>query len=542
MVSEIMSSDYLKALNIGSGLDTTQIIDAIVNARKAPREAIINSSIESRQTQTTGFSEIKNALSSFKTNLSLYSGINGIAVGSNGTGVTATISNADNAKAFSHDIAVTSLATAQVLAFDSFTSADQNLGTGSLSFSFGTWSGGNFTSNGTTNTVTISSGNGTLDGIAASINDADIGVTASVVKEKDNSYYLMLKSTEGLANAMQISVTEDNASDSLDQLAFTSYDASTEIVAASNASFTIDGVALTRSSNSVTDVIDGTTLTLNSTTSSAETISASFDTSSALIAAQGFVAELNSLVTLLRTKMARGTETTSAGDLAGDPLVRSLTNQITDLINEPIVGFGSDSIYLANYGIMTNRDGSISLDSTTFTTQYETDPDSFNAILNSRVSADSSLVSGTISGENYVPGNYAFTISGTSATIDSGAMTYADSQFSTSSGNASGLIITVDGSGADTTVRLGRSLLEKLESFATTNLALGNDIEDRITDYNEDISEYTKTLSDFAKQMDNLRAQYVDQFAAMDAAVASLNKTKESLTMMMDGWRGSMNR
>ena len=115
-------------------------------------------------------------------------------------------------------------------------------------------------------------------------------------------------------------------------------------------------------------------------------------------------------------------------------------------------------------------------------------------------------------------------------------------RFSTSSGNASGLIITVDGSGADTTVRLGRSLLEKLESFATTNLAFGNDIDDRITDYNEDISEYTKTLSDFGKQMDNLRAQYVDQFAAMDAAVASLNKTKESLTMMMDGWRGSMNR
>ena len=46
----------------------------------------------------------------------------------------------------------------------------------------GTWAGGSFTSNGTTNNVTISSGNGTLEGIAASINDADIGVTASIVK------------------------------------------------------------------------------------------------------------------------------------------------------------------------------------------------------------------------------------------------------------------------------------------------------------------------------------------------------------------------
>lgn len=537
-----MSSDYLKALNIGSGLDTTQIIDAIVNARRVPREKIINGNITERETQTSGFSEIKSALSTFQTNVASYSGINGIKVGSNGTAVTASITNPDKATAFSHNIAVTGLATAQVLAFPDFTSADQSVGTGTLSFTFGTWTGGSFTSNGTTNNVTISNGNGTLEGIAASINDATIGVTASVVKEKDDSYYLMLKSTEGAANAMQISVTEDDAGDSLDQLAYTSYHASRELVAAANATLTIDGVAVTRTSNSVTDVIDGVTLTLNSTTSSAETISASFDTATALAAAQGFVSELNNLVMLLRSKSARGTETVAAGDLAGDPLVRSMINQITDLTNEAIVGFGSSSIYLANYGIMTNRDGSLSLNSTTFTEQYETDPDSFNAILNSRVSSDSSMVSGKVAGDSYVAGNYNFTISGNNATIDGGAMTFADSRYSIGTGNASGLTLTVEGSGANTTVRLGRSLLEKLQSFASTNLAFGNDIDERISDYNEDISNYTKALSDFGKQMDNLRDQYVTQFAAMDAAVASLNRTKESLDMMMDGWRGSMSR
>ena len=537
-----MSSDYLKALNIGSGLDTTQIVDAIVNARRVPREKIIKGNITERETQTSGFSEVKNALSAFQTNIALYSGINGINVGSNGTAVTASISNPDNASAFSHDIAVTSLATAQVLAFPDFTSADQSIGTGTLTFNFGTWSGGTFNGNGTTSSVTISSGDGTLEGIAASINDASIGVTASVVKENDDSYYLMLKSSEGAANAMQITVTEDNAGDSLDLLAYSSYDASKERSAASNASLTIDGVSLIRTSNSVTDVIDGVTLNLNSTTSSAETISASFDTTTALTAAQGFVAELNSLVMLLRSKSARGTETAAAGDLAGDPLVRSMINQITDLTNEAIVGFGPDSVYLANYGIMTNRDGSLSLNATTFTEQYEADPDSFNAILNSRVSTDSSMVSGIVAGDDYVPGNYSFTISGNNATIDSNAMTFADSRYSIGTGNASGLTITADGSGANTTVRLGRSLLEKLESFASTNLAFGNDIDERISDYNEDISEYTKALSDFGKQMDSLRDQYVTQFAAMDAAVASLNRTKESLDMMMDGWRGSMNR
>ena len=73
-----MSSDYLKALNIGSGLDTTQIVDAIVNARRVPREKIINGNITERETQTSGFSEIKSALSTFQTNMALYEGINGI--------------------------------------------------------------------------------------------------------------------------------------------------------------------------------------------------------------------------------------------------------------------------------------------------------------------------------------------------------------------------------------------------------------------------------------------------------------------------------
>ena len=219
-----------------------------------------------------------------------------------------------------------------------------------------------------------------------------------------------------------------------------------------------------------------------------------------------------------------------------------MINQITDLTNEAIVGFGPEPVYLANYGIMTNRDGSLSVNSTTFTEQYEADPDSFNAVLNSRVSTDSAMVAGTVAGDDYVPGNYSFVMVGSSASIDGDVMTLADDIYSVSAGNASGLAITLDGNGASTTVRIGRSLLEQLENFASTNLAFGNDIDERISDYNEDISDYTKALSDFDKQMTKLRDQYVTQFAAMDAAVASLNRTKESLDMMMDGWRGSMNQ
>ena len=72
-----MTTNYLQALNIGSGLNTTEIVDAIVAARRAPKETRINKKIETREVQVSSLSEIKNSLSSFQTNLSLYNGING---------------------------------------------------------------------------------------------------------------------------------------------------------------------------------------------------------------------------------------------------------------------------------------------------------------------------------------------------------------------------------------------------------------------------------------------------------------------------------
>ena len=40
-----MAVDYLSALNVGSGLNVTQIVDALVDAEKTPRENTINEKI-----------------------------------------------------------------------------------------------------------------------------------------------------------------------------------------------------------------------------------------------------------------------------------------------------------------------------------------------------------------------------------------------------------------------------------------------------------------------------------------------------------------
>lgn len=535
-----MTTNYISSLNVGSGLDTTAIVTAIVDAERVPKENIIQEKIDDRTIEISALSDVKSKISTMSSNMSLYSGINGLTVANGGTNVTASITTPALASSFSHDIGVTTLAKRQTLAFSGFSSPSTSIGTGTLGFTFGAWSGSSFTANGITGSVSITTGNDTLDGIAAQINDANIGVTASVVKENDDQYALVVQSSYGAANAMQIFVTEDDASTSLDNIAYTSYNASKEKVAATDAVFTVDGVDVTRSTNTITDAIDGVTLSLSGTTSSAETVSASYSTDTALLAAQGIVTELNSLVSDLKSKFDRGGDGGTKGALAGDPLVRRLINEIRTITTAELQGFGYTGIYLANYGVLTNRDGSISLDSTTFKTEYEKAPDKFNAIVNSRVTTGSSLVTGEVTGSNYIPGSYAFTISGSSATVGGDSMLSSSGVYYTSSGSTSGLKVSLSGSGTNTTINMGRSFIDKMASFATEAVKFGNDIDTRVTLYNADLTSYSDELADFQLQMDNLTKKYTSQFAAMDLAIASMDGTKESLKSMMDAWKGSM--
>ena len=536
-----MSTNYLKTLNVGSGLDTANIVSALVDARRAPREASINERIDDRNIKISAFSEIKKAMQDFETNTSGLSGTTGLAVASNGPEVTATLNDTGAASAFSHDVEVSSLAKSQTLVFDGFASADASLGAGSLTFSTGTWNSGSFTANGTTNTVTIADGSDTLETVAATINDADIGVTASVVKKTESNYALVLHSEPGVDNALSIAAVETIAGSGLANLGYTSYDAAVETVAASDLSITVDGVSVTRETNTVTDLVDGVSLTFNETTSSPVAVSAAYDTDTAYAAAKSLVDEINTLLSLLNTATARGGVGGVDGDLAGDAFAKNMISSIRSIISNEIAGFGDEGVHLANFGVLTNRDGSISISQTAFNEAYEADPDSFNALLNSRVTTNSQLVSGSVSGSDYVPGTYSFVTDGSSATLDGDAMTLSGSIFSIDSGDADGLNVTISGNGADTTVYVGTSLLEKMQDYTNSMTKFNGSLNERLRDYNTDISDYNQELSNLDAQIEKIREEYLNRFADMDVALANFNRTSESLDAMMEGWK-AMNK
>ena len=104
-----------------------------------------------------------------------------------------------------------------------------------------------------------------LDEISKAINDADSGISASIVKVKDGNYQLVLTASEGLANKMTISVEGDSKLNDL-----LAYDSKTntgnmkELVNAQNAQLNVNGIDIERSSNKITDAPQGVTLDLTS--------------------------------------------------------------------------------------------------------------------------------------------------------------------------------------------------------------------------------------------------------------------------------------
>jgi flagellar hook-associated protein 2 len=540
-----MATDYLSALNAGSGLNTSEIIESIVEAERAPKANIIETAKEKRTVAISGLGQVKTDLETFTGALDEINGNTGLAVSQVGTSVSLEITDAATATAFSNNITVTSLAAAHTLAFNnSYSSETAVIGTGTLTFSFGTWDASNsFTANSdrTSSTITVNSSNNTLAGLRETINSADMDVTASILKTGTSSYSLVLKSKEGANHAMRIVAAPDPADSGLGTLGYAAVDTDIRTVDATNAALTLDGVSISRESNVISDLVEGVTLTLKSTTSGEETITAAYDTEKATTTMQTFVDKLSALGKTLDDVSSRGMDGRDAGALAGDPLIKVLRDQIRRLTSNPIKGFGDTSIYLADYGVTTNLNGTLSLDTTVFQKKYQANPGDFSAIINSRASSSSSLVKPSLNGNNYTPGKYTFDLDGAGgATLSGTAMTASGTSFSQTGGDAAGLSLSIIGSGSDADIYLGRSLLQTLTDYSNGLIASKGDISTKINNYNQDLLDFDTQIKNLDTNIEAVKARYITQFMAMEKAVASLNSTRSGLDNMMEAWKASM--
>ena len=285
---------------------------------------------------------------------------------------------------------ISSLAAGQTLAFTGFSATTDVVGGGSLVLERGDWSSGSFVANSTSASTSLTvTETDTLASLRDKINALDYGVTASIIGSGDDTFNLVLKSNEGKENALRITATESPSGSGLSSIDNSTTNSSKQKIAGSDATIVVDGMTLTRSSNEITDLFEGYTVNLISTSSSTANLTASVDTSSAINSLESLVTAINSLKGVLKDKTFRGDSSTEKGELADDPVIDSLKSQIDSITTSALSGFGSSSVYLSNLGVRTERSGFLTLNTTVLENTLKNNPSSLDAIFNSMYSSSS---------------------------------------------------------------------------------------------------------------------------------------------------------
>ena len=360
-----------------TALDVPTLVSQLMAVERRPIDKL-NARISSYQAKISSFGTLSSLVSSFQSaSKTLSTSLQKLTATPSDPGVLSATAGS-TAVPGTYAVNVSKLAQSQNLLAAGQTSSTATIGNGTattVTFDFGTigggtltngiYSGATFTSKGSgTASITIDSTNNTLEGIRDAINTAAMGVTATIVNDGSGTpYRLALSSTSsGVSNSLKI--TTSGGDSSIGSLL--GYDPAgtqnlTQTLAAQNADLTVNGIAITSASNTVSGAIQGVTLTLKNTTTTAASLTVARDTSAIDTAASGFVDAYNALASQIKSRFAYGTNTTAGGALAGDGTLRVMQDQLRDIFNTPASGGTLTS--LAEVGIAFQKDGSLLLDS-----------------------------------------------------------------------------------------------------------------------------------------------------------------------------------
>jgi len=376
---------------VGSSLDVAGIVRQLMQIERVPLDKVIQQK-NSYDARISALGSINSTLASLQSSLSgLKSGTSTLAnnVESSDTAIL-NATGSSGAVAGSYSVEVSQLAQSQKLVANGQADTTTAIGNGTLTIDLGTISGGTFDdvtgkytgASFVSNVsgpfdIVIDATNNTLDGIRDAINDADIGVTATIVNDGDaaNPQRLVLSSTNsGADQSMSISVAGDAALSNLLSQDPTATQNLSQTVAAQNANFKVDGIDITKSSNSVTDVIAGVTLDLKATNiGAAINVSVSQDTASAKTAVEGFVKGYNDLLAEIRKQTDSGRESGVEGALASDSITRQILSSVRDVLTTAPTGIAGNYKNLSDIGVSFQTDGTIALDETKLSAAIQDD-------------------------------------------------------------------------------------------------------------------------------------------------------------------------
>lgn len=412
---------------LGSGLDISGIVSQLVEAERTAAEPRLDYKEATVTAEISAVGLLKSAMSDFQGTLSSLSSARTFAP------LTLTSTDIDSVGATASSIArpgqysieVDQLAQSHKLASAAFEDTTATIGQGTLTFSFGSFDtdAGTFTSNVDKPSVSVDIGaaDGSLQGIRDAVNDADIGITANIVNDGTGNRLVFTSNDSGAENSLKVTVDDNDGDDTnqagLSRLAYdpeADVDAGrnmTQTVAARDAELTVDGLSITRSSNTVSGVISGVTLDLKNVTESAAILRVEQDVDSARGKIEDFVNAFNVLADSFRELGKYDADTGQAGVMLGDPMLRNLQAQVRRIVSAEIDGTRGDFHSLMDIGIRTQADGRLRVDASKLDAALTSDMESVARLWGAGAVTDDSLIDYVRGGSNTVAGHYPISIS-----------------------------------------------------------------------------------------------------------------------------------
>lgn len=389
-------------------------------------------------------------------------------------------------------------------------------------------------------TVAIS---GTISNIVSQL-DAVSGISAKLVKTtSDGSSYSIVLSSESTGASNGFKITADNGSERWETSAIpaTNDDSNTFNQLSTDATLSVDGVSVTRTTNTVTDVIPGMTINLKSDSSSAVQLSVARSKSDIKASLESVINSMNGFRDELDRLTYIDVDGENNGPLSNDTAVKMMQSNFKKLMIEPLSGYGADNIYLSQLGIKTNASGSLYLDTSTFDRTYAANPEYFNAIKDENISTSSANATATMSQFGSMsPGKYEISYDGSNWKIGTKTLERADynsgSRFTSS--DYPGLVIdTTETNPATFNLFVGKSISEKVKDFMDAILSSSSSVSKSETAYKATNTDIALRLSDLEEREKLLTTSYTERFGAMETAMTQFNSTKTLLENFVEAWK-----
>ena len=524
---------------INSNLDTGGIIDNLIKLQRTPidiveaKRALEDAKLLSFQDLRSRLQTFKGVVNSLNTEARFLSTKADFANNSStDTNSVVSLTTSSQASSGTFSLVVNNLARETKLVSGGFESVTSSIDSGTMNIGVGE----------NTVAITIDNTNNTLDGLRLAINNSGLDVKASFINDGSDTNPVRL-AVSGTKSGEDNNVTI-GVSGFLFGAGATNLVDFTETQSAQNSSFFLDGVAISKSGNVVSDVIDGTVLTLESAGSGTVTLSSDTDTIKEKI--QGYIDGFNEIMLHLNSELALETETGETGVLFANFTVQNLQQRLRETASNQITGVDGDFEYLSQIGIRTLGDGTLSIDDGDLTDALAANVGNVSQLFSSSSATTSSAVTFVGFTNNTQPGGYDIRVeNGVPQLATSGSSTFVDA---VGSGNffagadgtdAEGLNFRIsslsDGDYGKVTLSIGVAQITNRILANLTDASLEGPLE-------AEIDTATETIADFDETIDQLEGRVVlfeenlrERFTNLEVILGRLNSQRDAFDQSIAG-------